>query len=33
MCIDFRELNKVILAESVPFPLIDEIVTQIAGCS
>ncbi len=33
MCIDFRELNKIIVPESHPFPLIDEIITQSRGCT
>jgi hypothetical protein len=33
MCIDYRELNKVVVPQSQPFPLIDEIITQIRGCS
>lgn len=33
MCIDYRELNKIIVPESQPFPLIDDIIMQIRGCS
>ena len=31
MCVDYRDLNKVIVPESYPFPLIDEIITQTRG--
>lgn len=33
MCIDYRELNKLVVPQSQSFPLIDEIITQIRGCS
>lgn len=33
MCIDFRELNKLIVPESTPFPVIDDIITKTRGCS
>ncbi len=32
MCIDFRELNKSLVPESQPFPLIDDIITRTRGC-
>ena len=33
MCIDFRELNQLIIPESQPFPLINDIITRTRGCS
>jgi len=33
MCIDYRELNKVVIPESQPFPLIDDIIVKTRGCS
>lgn len=33
MCVDYRELNKLIIPESQPFPLIDEILVKTRGCS
>ncbi len=33
MCIDFRELNKLIIPESQPFPLIDDIVIRTRNCN
>lgn len=33
MCCDFRELNKITIPESQPFPLIDEIIIKSRGCS
>lgn len=32
MCIDFRLLNKILVPESQPFPLIDEIIPCIRDC-
>lgn len=32
MCIDFRELNKLLVPESQPFPLIDDIITKTRDC-
>ena len=32
LCIDFRELNKLIVPESQPFPLIDDLIVQTKGC-
>ncbi|KAK2577718.1 hypothetical protein KPH14_012879 [Odynerus spinipes] len=31
MCIDFRELNKLVIPEPQPFPLIDEIIAKTSG--
>lgn len=33
MCTDYRELNKLIVPENYPFPLIEEIITLTNGCS
>jgi hypothetical protein len=33
MCIDYRDLNKILVPESHPFPLIDEIMVKTRGCS
>ena len=33
MCCDYRELNKLIIPESHPFPLIDDIIVKTQGCS
>lgn len=33
MCVDFRDLNKIIIPESQPFPLIDEILIKTRGCT
>ncbi len=33
MCIDYKELNKLILPDPQPMPLIDETVIRTAGCS
>lgn len=33
MCVDYRSLNKVIVPESQPFPLIDEILVKTRDCS
>jgi hypothetical protein len=33
MCIDYRDLNKLIIPESQPFPIIDDILTYTRGCS
>lgn len=32
MCIDFRELNKLVVPESQPFPLIDDLIVRTKGC-
>ncbi len=32
MCIDFRELNKLIIPQTYPFPLIDDIIVRTNGC-
>jgi hypothetical protein len=29
---DYRDLNKIVVPESQPFPLIDEVITWIQGC-
>jgi hypothetical protein len=33
LCIDFRDLNKLIIPESTPFPVIDDTITKTRGCS
>lgn len=33
MCCDYRELNKVVVPENQPFPLIDEIFQESRSCS
>lgn len=33
MCVDYRDLNRIIIPESQPFPLIDEILVKARGCS
>lgn len=33
MCVDYRELNKLIIPESQPFPLIEDIIVKTRGCS
>ena len=33
MCIDYRDLNKLTIPESQPFPIIDDILTYTRGCS
>lgn len=33
MCTDFQALNKILIPESQPFPLIDEIIPRTRGCS
>jgi hypothetical protein len=32
MCIDFMELNKLLVPESQPFPLIDDIIAEARDC-
>ncbi|GBP53323.1 Retrovirus-related Pol polyprotein from transposon 297 [Eumeta japonica] len=32
LCIDFRELNKIILPQAQPFPLIDDLVVKTRNC-
>jgi hypothetical protein len=32
MCIDFRDLNKITIPESQPFPLIDDLICCTCGC-
>lgn len=33
MCVDYRDMNKIIIPENQPFPLIDEIIMKSRGCS
>lgn len=33
LCIDFRELNKLIIPESYPFPLIEDLIAKTQGCN
>lgn len=32
LCIDFRELNKIILPQSQPFPLIEDLMVKTRKC-
>lgn len=32
LCIDFRELNKIVVPQAQPFPLIDDLVTKTRNC-
>lgn len=32
LCIDFRELNKIIVPQSQPFPLIEDLMTKTVNC-
>lgn len=32
LCIDFRDLNKIIIPQSQPFPLIEDLVTKTRDC-
>lgn len=32
MCVDYRDLNKAIIPENIPFPLIDDIMVKTRGC-
>lgn len=32
LCIDFRDLNKIIVPQSQPFPLIEDLVTKTRNC-
>lgn len=32
LCIDFRELNKLLIQESQPFPLIEDIIVRVKDC-
>jgi len=32
LCIDFRSLNKLVVPESQPFPLIDDLIIRTKGC-
>lgn len=33
LCIDFRELNKIIVPQSQPFPLIDDLMVKTVNCN
>lgn len=33
MCVDFRDLNKLVIPESQPFPLIEDVITTTSGSS
>lgn len=33
MCVDYRALNKLVIPENHPFPLIEDIITKTRGCS
>lgn len=33
LCIDFRELNKIVVPEAQPFPLIEDLVTKTRNCN
>lgn len=32
LCIDFRDLNKIVVPQAQPFPLIDDLVTKTRNC-
>lgn len=32
LCIDFRELNKIVVPQSQPFPLIEDLIVKTRGC-
>lgn len=32
LCIDFRELNKIVVPQSQPFPLIDDLIVKTVNC-
>lgn len=32
LCIDFRDLNRLVVPEPQPFPLIEELITKTRGC-
>ncbi|GBP83793.1 Retrovirus-related Pol polyprotein from transposon 412 [Eumeta japonica] len=32
LCIDFRELNKIVLPQSQPFPLIEDLMIKTVNC-
>ena len=32
LCIDFTELNKIIVPQAQPFPLIEDLMTEIIDC-
>lgn len=33
LCIDFRDLNKIVVPQAQPFPLIDDLIIQTRDCS
>lgn len=33
LCIDFRDLNKIIIPQSQPFPLIEDLITKTINCN
>lgn len=33
LCIDFRDLNKIIIPQSQPFPLIEDLITRTINCN
>lgn len=32
LCIDFRDLNKIVIPQSQPFPLIEDLMTKTRNC-
>lgn len=32
LCIDFRELNKIIIPQSQPFPLVEDLLVKTVNC-
>lgn len=32
LCIDFRDLNKIIISQAQPFPLIDDLIIKTRNC-
>jgi hypothetical protein len=32
LCIDFRDLNKIVVPQSQPFPLIEDLMVKTRGC-
>lgn len=32
MCVDFRELNRLVVSENFPFPLIEDLIIETNGC-
>lgn len=33
LCIDYRELNKIVIPESQPFPIIDDLMLLVRDCT